>query len=100
MYALTKKARQTAYEPELRIKVDTKSDIVFINVHDNGIGIEETIIDKVFDPFFTTKTTGEASGIGLYLCNEVVQNYDGVITVNSVKGEYCEFIVSLPILKK
>jgi signal transduction histidine kinase/ligand-binding sensor domain-containing protein len=100
MYALTKKARQTTYEPELRIRVDTKSDIVFINVHDNGIGIEETIIDKVFDPFFTTKTTGEASGIGLYLCNEVVQNYGGVITVNSVKGEYCEFIVSLPILKK
>ena len=100
MYALAKKAGQTAYEPELKVRVDTNKDIVFINVHDNGIGIEATIIDKIFDPFFTTKTTGEASGIGLYLCNEVVQNYNGIITANSVKDEFSEFIVSLPILKK
>ena len=100
IYAIVKKARQAKFEPELFVKANTSEDTVTITFHDNGIGIEETIINKIFDPFFTTKTTGEASGIGLYLCHEVVQNYSGNISVSSVKGEYCEFIVSLPTIKK
>ncbi|MBO4827785.1 MAG: hypothetical protein J5506_11245 [Prevotella sp.] len=67
-----------------------------ISIWDNGIGIEETIIEKIFDPFFTTKTTGEAAGVGLYLSREIVQNHGGDIQVKSVKDEYSEFIVTLP----
>jgi signal transduction histidine kinase len=99
MYALAKKAGQTAYEPELKVRVDTNEDLVFINVHDNGIGIEDTIIDKVFDPFFTTKTTGEASGVGLYLSREIIQNHGGDISVKSVKDDYTEFTFIIPIKK-
>ena len=66
---------------------------------DNGIGIEQTIIDKIFDPFFTTKTTSEASGVGLYLCHEIVQNHGGTISVQSVKHEYTEFTITLPRTK-
>jgi signal transduction histidine kinase len=70
-----------------------------IKILDNGIGIEEKIINKIFDPFFTTKTTGEASGVGLYLSREIIQNYGGDITVRSVKNEYTEFTILLPIIK-
>ena len=68
-------------------------------IRDNGTGIEEKIIHKIFDPFFTTKTTGEASGVGLYLSREIIQNYGGDITVISEKNEYTEFSIILPILK-
>ena len=100
IYAMVKKAQRTTYEPELSTKVTTDGKNITIVIRDNGIGIEETIINKIFDPFFTTKPTGEASGVGLYLAHEVIQNYGGDIRVDSVKDEFCEFTITLPALMK
>ena len=68
-------------------------------VEQSPLGIEEGIIGKIFDPFFTTKTTAEASGVGLYLSREIVQNHGGDIQVKSQKNEYTEFIITLPVRK-
>ena len=97
VYAISKKASRTAFEPVISLKVEQHPNAITIAIRDNGIGIEPTIIDKVFDPFFTTKPTGEASGVGLYLSREIIQNHDGDITVESTKDEYTEFIITLPI---
>ena len=97
VYAIVKKAARVTYEPVVSLKVEQHPNAITIAIRDNGIGIEPTIIDKVFDPFFTTKPTGEASGVGLYLSREIIQNHDGDITVESVKDEYTEFIITLPI---
>ena len=67
-----------------------------ILVYDNGIGIEPSILDKIFDPFFTTKPTAEAPGVGLYLSQQIIHDIGGNITVNSVKDEFTEFVISLP----
>ena len=99
-YALVKKAQREKYQPELSLKLSSEGGKYIIKIHDNGIGIEDTIIDKVFDPFFTTKTTGEAAGVGLYLSREIVQNHGGDITIQSVKNEYCEVTLTLPALKR
>ncbi len=100
IYAVMKKVKLAVFTPEVSLKVSSDSETVTLCFHDNGIGIEETIIDKIFDPFFTTKTTGEASGIGLYLSHDVIQNYGGDITVKSIKNEYTDFTVTLPIIKE
>ena len=94
-----KKAQKTTYVPEVTLKALAEGDKVTIVIRDNGIGIEGTIINKIFDPFFTTKTTGEASGVGLYLSREIVQNHGGDIQVESVKNDYSEFTITLPSLK-
>ena len=98
IYALIKKAQRTSYTPTLSAKINSDGKTINIIIHDNGIGIEETIINKVFDPFFTTKPTGEASGVGLYLSNEIIQNYGGEISVKSTKDEFCEFTITLPAI--
>ena len=100
IYAVMKKAKQTAFAPEVTLTVTTDGETITLLFHDNGVGIEETIINKIFDPFFTTKTTGEASCIGLYLSHDVIQNYGGDITVNSVKNEFSDFTVTLPVIKE
>lgn len=101
VFAVVKKAQKVGngnYQPLIKMSVSVSPDdntkrLVFF---DNGIGIEESIIDKVFDPFFTTKPTAEASGVGLYLTQQVIQDFKGTISVKSVKDESTEFIVILP----
>ena len=100
IYAIVKKAQRKPYEAVLSLDATVADGMVSIVIRDNGIGIEEKILDKVFDPFFTTKTTGEASGIGLYLSHDVIQNYGGNITVESVKDEYTKFTITLPAITK
>ena len=99
VYAIVKKAQRKPYSPELTFKAQTDGGKVTIVIRDNGIGIEDTIVNKIFDPFFTTKPTGEASGVGLYLSREIIQNHGGDIIVKSVKNEYSEFTITLPTLK-
>jgi signal transduction histidine kinase len=99
VYAVVKKAQREKYAPEITLSVTNNDTQYSIVIRDNGIGIEDTIIDKVFDPFFTTKPTGEAAGVGLYLSREIIQNIGGDISVKSEKNVYTEFTITLPILQ-
>ena len=56
-----------------------------ITIRDNGGGIMPEVQDKIFVPFFTTKTSG--SGIGLILCNQIMNRHVGKITVQSTVGQ-------------
>ena len=100
VYAVTKKAQRVQFQPEITVTANQSSATsqVTITIRDNGIGIEDTIINKVFDPFFTTKPTGEAAGVGLYLSREIIQNHGGDISVKSEKDQFTEFIITLPIV--
>ena len=100
IYAIVKKAQRGKYDACLKLSVTSDDDKYIIVIRDNGIGIEDTIIDKIFEPFFTTKTTGEAAGVGLYLSRDIIQNHSGEITVKSVKNEYSEFTIVIPALKE
>jgi len=97
VYAVTKRISRDHAEGEIRVLLAIDEQYAVIRLRDNGIGIEETIINKIFDPFFTTKTTGEASGVGLYLSREIVQNHGGDITVHSEKNVFTEFIITIPL---
>lgn len=85
-----------SYEPRLALILESLPDgHVSIRVWDNGMGIEPAVIEKVFDPFFTTKPTAEASGLGLYLAQQIIQDHGGNITVTSEKYKYTEFTITL-----
>jgi len=103
MYAVKKKADRQGYgmpvyEPLISLDIYKSTGEVppVLTFYDNGIGIEEGIIDKVFDPFFTTKPTSEATGVSLYLSQQIIQDFGGSITVESEKDSYTKFIISLP----
>jgi signal transduction histidine kinase len=100
VYAVIKKAQRLSYSPEVSLIATIDDGHYTLKIRDNGVGIEEAIIDKIFDPFFTTKTTDEAAGIGLYLTHEIIQNHKGDINVVSVKDEFTEFTITLPILSE
>jgi two-component system NtrC family sensor kinase len=56
----------------------------------------QKVVDKIFQPFFTTKPTGVGTGLGLSLSYDIVKAHGGEIKVNTVEGEFTEFVVQLP----
>ncbi len=72
------------------------SDVVEIEVLDNGPGIPPEIRKKIFDPFFTTKDVGKGSGLGLFVVYEIVEEHDGSIAVENGIGGGTLFTIRLP----
>lgn len=68
---------------------------VFFSVSDNGPGIPEEIREKIFEPFFTTKDEGAGTGLGLALCQVLVDRLGGAIDVDSSPGRGTTFMVWL-----
>jgi len=77
------------------IKVRQENKQVFIELSDNGIGMEEEVIKKIFEPNFTTKSSG--TGLGLAIANTIIKNADGSIRVESDKGQKTTFYITLPV---
>lgn len=66
-------------------------------VEDDGIGIATEHLPKIFDPFFTTKDPGEGTGLGLALSYGIVQDFGGVLRVESTLNVGTTFTVEFPL---
>ena len=72
-------------------------DYLVLTFYDNGAGISREKLTRVFDPFYTTKPVGVGTGLGLYICYEIIKQHGGEITVQSELGEGTAFIIKLPV---
>jgi len=90
-----KKSSEAGYEPTVSVSTKKIGDKVEVRVKDNGNGIPQKVVDKIFQPFFTTKPTGQGTGLGLSLSYDIVKAHGGEIKVNTVEGEYTEFVIQL-----
>jgi PAS domain S-box-containing protein len=79
---------------ETRINSDTYLELL---VKDDGPGIPAESQEKVFAPFFTTKPEGEGTGLGLYICHNIIREHGGTITLQSEPGAGTIFCISLPL---
>jgi PAS domain S-box-containing protein len=62
---------------------------ILIKIKDNAGGIDKNILDRIFEPYFTTKESKQGTGIGLYMCNEIiVKHLNGRIFVTNESFEY------------
>lgn len=65
---------------------------------DTALGIDSKILPNIFNKFYSRSNNG--TGIGLSFCKMVMQKFNGDIVCDSKKGEYCEFILTFPIIAK
>jgi len=100
-YAVNQKKKTAGAEYKAQVSVSTEKATghVTVKIKDNGVGIPDTIKEKIMQPFFTTKPTGEGTGLGLSLTYDmVVKGHGGKIEVNTIEGEFTEFIITLPLI--
>ena len=71
------------------IDVFKENDKAIIEIKDNAGGIDENIINKVFEPYFTTKHQSQGTGIGLFMCQEIIYKHmNGKISISNITFEY------------
>ena len=86
----------------VQIKLERIENNICLNIIDNAGGVEDSIIDKIFDPYFTTKHKFQGTGLGLFVCSQIViEHFHGNITCENIlkddeKG--CRFLITFPTL--
>lgn len=71
-------------------------DLVDIMIRDDGYGISDDISDSIFKPFFTTKMARTNIGLGLSICQTIVEMHKGVLKFSSIPGQQTTFCITLP----
>ena len=88
---------QAARQVRLTTRCDGARTWVTIEITDNGPGIPPAIQTRIFEPFFTTKPPGVGTGLGLSLCQGIIEGHGGIIQVTSEPGQGTTFRVELPV---
>lgn len=83
---------------EITVNSNTEKKVLTIYISDNGVGISEKVRDKIFSPFFTTKITRTNIGLGLSICQHIVELHKGAIKFFCIPGERTTFTITFPML--
>jgi PAS domain S-box-containing protein len=86
------------------IEAQKKENHLIIIISDTGIGISKDEVKKVFNKFYQAYTgddrKNEGTGLGLFICKEILHKHDGDIWVESELRKGSQFIIKLPYLHK
>ncbi|MEN8130821.1 MAG: ATP-binding protein [Pseudomonadota bacterium] len=80
------------------VEIDSRQEgeRVIVRIRDSGKGIPDADKGRIFDPFFTTKGPHEGEGLGLYVVQQIVIKYNGVIYMESGSGRGTLFTIEFP----
>lgn len=86
----------------LRILLHRQDDRIFVNVVDNGVGMNLETQQRIFEKFYQGDTSHamEGNGLGLALAKRIVEMHGGKIEVSSREGRGTTMTVSLPYARE
>lgn len=85
------------YTGKIYLSVETSEDSVRFSVRDNGGGMSEELLKNAFEPFVTTKD--DRPGLGLSICQQIVQRMSGKIMLSSEPGKGTVAEIEIPCLQ-
>ncbi|MDB4881971.1 MAG: ATP-binding region ATPase domain protein [Gemmatimonadetes bacterium] len=86
--------------PRVRRWLESESrpdDVVKVVVADSGPGVPVEDRERIFDPFFTTREPGKGTGLGLAIVLRIVENFQGIVWVQSAREGGAAFHLLLPL---
>ncbi len=86
---------------EIRVQTTKDRRRARFEIQDQGIGIPDTMIDKIFERFERAVKGDSISGLGLglYITRQIVHAHEGTIDVESKPGQGTRFTVELPLAR-
>jgi two-component system cell cycle sensor histidine kinase/response regulator CckA len=87
---------QLSLEEKTGIPAVGNSNMIVLEVRDDGCGIDRNLSTQIFEPFFTTKSRKGGSGLGLAIVKHVVERAGGYIEAENVAPQGTAFRVFLP----
>jgi two-component system nitrogen regulation sensor histidine kinase GlnL len=72
-----------------------RSKFIWVDIQDEGVGINDEDLPHIFSPFFSTKHNG--TGLGLAVCYRIIKEHGGLIRVESAAGKGTTFKISLVV---
>ncbi|MGG0737329.1 ATP-binding protein [Niallia taxi] len=98
MINLLKNAMEASpYGEPIFIESEIQKDMVEIKVTDHGCGMSEEEVQSLGTPFYSLKSKG--TGLGMMICFNIVEKYNGKINIESKKGEGTAVKIQFPIVK-
>jgi signal transduction histidine kinase len=94
--ALDAMSAQDTGNGRLTITAAQQNDWIVTRFEDTGSGMTPEQIENAFDPFFTTKDPASGTGLGLWVCRQVVEKHCGNIRIDSQPGVGTTVTVTLP----
>jgi signal transduction histidine kinase len=87
---------QRPADAEILVRVRSVDERVALDVEDSGSGVPACDRERIFEPFFSTKQPGEGTGLGLFVCRNIVRDLGGEVTVEDRPSGGARFRVTLP----
>jgi signal transduction histidine kinase len=96
---LLRNAKNYAPGSDVYISLEDLGESCVITIEDHGPGIEKHHLEHLFERFYRVQESGEVplgTGLGLYICQQIIQTHGGDITVDSEVGRGTRFTITLP----
>ncbi|MFY8019711.1 MAG: sensor histidine kinase [Bacteroidia bacterium] len=91
-----KYSRKEIANSYVKVKANKSLEGVSIRIEDNGEGISESNLSKVFNMFYRASSHTSGTGLGLYICREIITKLGGKIEASSVVGKGSVFTIYIP----
>lgn len=95
------------YTPEkgkIEISVNLVKNNLIVHIKDNGVGIPKEDKKKIFSKFFragnVVRMQTDGSGLGLFICKNIIEAHGGKIEFDTEEGKGTEFSFTLPVTSK
>lgn len=83
---------------EILVNLFSDEENIYIEVSDNGCGMDEKTVNHIFEPFYTTKPVGEGTGMGMAIVYNVLKEHKGSIEIESELNKGTLMRCILPII--
>ena len=79
----------------ISVRARVTENTVEVEVADNASGMAADVLERIFEPFFTMRPTGTGTGLGLFICRDILLRAGGTIRAESEVSKGTTMVITL-----